>query len=424
MIRLIGKTGDNKFKTNNALIAADVARRVGMDDLAALWELGEQINKSPIYSPFHTGLAIGSPSFFFFFKTGSDFSNKFSTLVSQLPIKIGIFGTQWKDDDDLGWKIADGERWGLFSADGRLLAQDSNVPDKEVMQGIFKRNGISIINFIDFCRAYIAEKGSTPGLELRLACEIIGKNYSTSSIKKDSAMSEDAQDQITWGEVARLLRGVLGSPEIVLSEFRFNTNINRNMGAAVQSRLMKSLSKPYLTNIESLLERKPSSERLWPHWYFWRAVEGGERPIEPLVERIKYSPLSPTETLPIDVMNAYYEECRKNGQWPKVIKLLETVWEREFSRKNEPQDQEEDGAHKFIRNMNMTTLGDRVAIPLIEAYLNDNRPREAEDIFSAWLNSGGSFKDVSKIVELAKAKGHDGLAREWETSFRTQRGGA
>jgi hypothetical protein len=152
------------------------------------------------------------------------------------------------------------------------------------------------------------------------------------------------------------------------------------------------------------LERKPSSEALWDQWRTWKNIEGEGRSMEAVVERVKISPFAHAWTVPpIAAIDAYYIECRESGNWPKVIKLLKTAWDREFSRI-------ETGSYYT----NKDNLGECLGIYLIEAYLHDNKFREAEEIFNALLNAGGKLTDISKIVALAQEKGQEMLAREWE----------
>jgi hypothetical protein len=197
---------------------------------------------------------------------------------------------------------------------------------------------------------------------------------------------------------------------------------------------MKSLAKPLLRELESLLERKPSSEKLWIAWLYWRWVEGTERSILPLIEAIKPSPVSKPGTVPPGrIFGAYYEECQKTEKWDKVVELLRTVWDREFSRILEMQREDPDfsvsvaitnqsNSYTSVKNFKTryiqskaAALGDSVGIPLIQAYLNDNKPQDANEIFNAWLNCGGKFADITTTVELAKLKGYNRLATEWET---------
>jgi len=193
---------------------------------------------------------------------------------------------------------------------------------------------------------------------------------------------------------------------------------------------MKTLSTKLLANIEWLLEKKPSSEQLWSQWLFWRWVEGSDRPIAQLVESAKASPISKPGTVPpASAINAYYYECKNNEEWAKVISLLRVPWDREFGRitdiqRTNPNFKPSNPAmssysnmaelEMFIVQQTSAGLGDNVAIPLIEAYLHDGKPSDAKEIFDAWLGLGGTFKDISKIVDLARKLGQERLAVEWE----------
>jgi hypothetical protein len=175
--------------------------------------------------------------------------------------------------------------------------------------------------------------------------------------------------------------------------------------------LMNSTPRPLLSNIESLLERKPSAENLWQQWMFWNEAGEVGRSLESLAERIKPSPRSGSGILglPNFAIDEYFKECRKNGSWSKVAALLKSVWDREYSKVAMP------GDPKTLIMTN-DTLGDSIGIYLIEAYLNDGKPGEADEIFRSVVEFGGKFKGISKIVELARAKGHDRLAAQWEAA--------
>jgi len=181
---------------------------------------------------------------------------------------------------------------------------------------------------------------------------------------------------------------------------------------------IKALSGPFLEAIEAFLERKPSSEPLWSQWIFWRSVGGNERRMEPLVTRLRCSPLREKNDgllgLPASVLNTYWNDCKKNGSWDKVIELLKPVWERDLQRATELKNglvSEDDRKH--LPDRQADSAGDRIGIHLIEAYLNYDRPGDADEVFNAWIAIGGRFKDTSKIVELARAKGQERLALEW-----------
>jgi hypothetical protein len=111
-------------------------------------------------------------------------------------------------------------------------------------------------------------------------------------------------------------------------------------------------------------------------------------------------------------MESYYQECKKNNDWPRLIDILEPVWEREYFRIEQSQNESQD------KKLSNPRLGDSTVIPLMEAYIHQNRHMDADTIFNAWLNCGGAFTNTAKILELAREKGQERLAREWETRLK------
>jgi hypothetical protein len=142
------------------------------------------------------------------------------------------------------------------------------------------------------------------------------------------------------------------------------------------------------------------------------------------MEAVIPSPLSSPGTVPpAVVIGAYYDECKRDGKWDKVAKLLKAVWDREFGRITDLQREDPnfkpsapsgDSLAAFFVSRTSQILGDRVVVPLMEAYLRDGKSRDANDVFSAWLGCGGTIGDISKIVELAKELRYEALAKEWE----------
>jgi len=95
-----------------------------------------------------------------------------------------------------------------------------------------------------------------------------------------------------------------------------------------------------------------------------------------------------------------------------VAALLKTAWERDYRRIVAPG--EVIGVINAITSVTKDALGDSVGVHLIEAYLQDGKPGEADEIFKAVLDCGGKFKNISQIIALAKAKSQDRLAAQWE----------
>jgi hypothetical protein len=374
----------------NGTIAAGVARSVGMEDLAAIWEKGEPFNKvlfEPKPEPWF--LVLAPPN-----AEGGAYMQQLIGVIFKLPPSSSFTQTHIGSQEHvaLGWKIEDGNGWALISADGHLLAKDSGIPSLEDVQAIFDR--FNIKSQLEIYKKYMADHGSSPQLELLAAFEIY-KNR-----REIAASTDGSQDENSIAEFAWYLNKVMREHPGALAYLP-------SIWSASHNEVLTSLSKQMLANIELLLLNKPSTVTLWNQWIFWKNIEGSERSLESMVESVKLSPLAKAGTVPpSSVIDYYFEDCKRNGSWNKVIGLLKTAWDREFLRLDTNMGYSYSGINKG-------TLGDRLGVPLIEAYLQDGRPNEANEIFNAVLGIGGKFTDISKIAALAKEKGQERLAREW-----------
>jgi hypothetical protein len=420
---------------NNAMIvrfAAARAKAAGMDDLAKLWAKGELINKVPYFRT-----SLGEPFFIVvaeegryqrpaFAMTSSDYVKNLNEVLQKLnPPNVVSRVDAWEDQPALGWKVADGRKWGLIGEDGVLIAQGTEMPDVDDLQRVW--NSLGVVSPPEWFRTYLAQHPDQPGMVLRFSSMIIGENILNKT--RESVFDWDISKARPWGldwvddyekafgEAIRYLRQIVyDHPDILVnitSGFPAKSSSMAKAAdrlATLDSSSFKALSSPMLSAIESLLERKPSSESLWNQWFFWRIVEGRDRSLESLVANLKHSPLSVNGVgLPVLALDMYWEECKKKGSWAKVAELLKGPWERELSRAM-------DGKKGVYGDF--FSPGDDIGIPLIEAYLNDDRPGNANDVFNAWLATGNTFKDISAIVSLAMAKGQERLAKEWEAKVK------
>jgi hypothetical protein len=426
LIRLYGHSDkQSESPSNNAQIAANVARSLGMEDIAGVWEQGHEITKTQHMTSPQINLL---PKLLMNEKVygNGDYFESLRRIVGQLSPPITNFGDiesgenlPWGQDDDT-------EIWALITGDNRILAFGTALPDLNDLQDILNRNNIKSNQ--EYCRSYIAEYGTQPGLELYLATEIIRDN---TRANPNSAPLNSEQTESIWDEaVSRLNRILANYPDAL-----FDLPYVHAPSTLMYSESMKSLSVRIAENIELLLSKRPSSESLWYQWLSWRTIEGVDRPIEPLLDAIEPCPLAMPGTVPPTyVLNLYLYECQKNEKWLKVIKILKDVWDREFpvlvrtkreEQSNESSRSSQDSKSQTSRDfdslmymLNSASLGNNVGIPLMEAYLNDQKPAQADEIFKAWINFGGTFKDISKIVNLAKEMGQERLAREWGGSVK------
>jgi len=429
---------ENSSNAKRVQLAVDTAKAVGMEEVAKLWEKGELINKVP----FREMTPRGEPFFIAFTKEGADYiagakpSNYIKNLNEALqklnPPNLVTYAYTWRDYPTLGWKKADALKWALMREDGVLIAQGSEIPDVGDLQRMWDR--LEFVAPPEWFRRYISQHPDQPGMALTFFSKtlnaIINRNSQNRDISEAWPWGQDWVDEYEKAleEAIKHLRRVMrDSPDNVASMPSVVAYPNQTSMAKAAKWLatvdesvasdIKALSGPILAAIESNMGKSPSSRSLWNNWLFWRIAEGRGRPMEPLVARLKYSPLSANSMgLPISVLDMYWDECKKNGSWAKVAELLKGPWERELSKAMDVKNGLADGEE--FRYINSASAGDNIGIPLIEAYLNDDRPGDANDVFNAWLDTGNTFKDVSAIVSLATAKGRERLAKDWEAKVK------
>ena len=394
----------------NAAAAAQIAKAVGMENVAELWGRGEIISKVP-----YSELCITyAPSWILFTDNERDgkFHLDFLALLDRLPAcatSIMEANRNYEEGlDKLGWKAEDAPKWGLIASDGRLVEEDSEIPADDHMQDIIKKHGMQ--DPVEVLRRHIEEHGDQTEMRLHFIrwrfWQIVG------SMTNNRSNTKDERD---WSEVAKHFGLVLADCPSALLHFDYVfSGGGENLDIVRQSQSMKSLSQQCLAVLESLLERVPSQTCLWNEWLFWRDVADDGRPLGPLLECLKPSPLALERTLPpSSVAEACYKECRKNRDWPKLIDLLKNAWDREihwFANKDEFGDE-----YKWRLEYE---LGDRVGFPLIASYLCDGRPQEASEVFNQWLDCGGTFASTAMLIEFAESMGETRLAAEWDRRSR------
>jgi hypothetical protein len=404
--------------SGNARIAAGAARAAGMENIAVTWEKGELIKKGPLSPP-----NLIHPCFFVYANTTDEYYREFEARAEKLSTDIwhtGVWGAK-EDIPNLGWKKENGNRWALIDENWQVVYEGESIPSVDEMDRLLDRFHIkNIDNDVELARRHIAEHPDQYEFMLGFAFRLIINNYDL--IKNNSgamppgtelgAELSAEQDEALWGEPVRLLNRVLTNAPDLLIDMPV---VYEPPDGLARSSLLKSLSSQYLKIIEMLLERKPSSQNLWRQWLFWRTAEGSDRPMGPVAERIAPSPFAMPGTVPpYFALEQYYNECRQTGAWPQVIELLKVPWEREILRIDESKFKDPDSK---IKNAD---FGDRVGIPYIEALLNNGKIREADDIFSAWIERGGVFANPAKLIELAKTKGGERLAGNWEGKINSQ----
>jgi hypothetical protein len=392
---------------------AAVARSLGMEDVAKTWENGEQVNRVQSIAgirqtqrePF---IMMSKWPSTYTREAGyisSDLEKKLDQALSKLGLRERVSLTPMSEiQRNLGW-TEDEDKWALVSSDRRILHQETSIPEFETVKAVMARYGIK--SKAELFRQYIQGHPSALGVELLLASEILPYR-DTKEGEQDEALALEA-----LGLYNKALRE---SPDSFVygRSFGFLNFIDEYSNPTKP--LMEPLLKPMLSNLESLLERKPSAENIWTQWLFWNKVEGKGRPLESLAERVVSSPFSGDGILdlPTSVLDAYLEELKKNGNWHKASALLKSVWDRYYYRATEISGGLTlDSLQKAGLHLIQDSL-QNAGLHLIQAYLQEGRQGEADDIFRAVMEFGSKFRNISKIVELAKVKGLEKLATEWQ----------
>jgi len=378
---------------------ANVARSMGMESLAQTWAHGQQVNPKPSVDIRYFPQNNGNPQILAS-DVDSDAFEAFHRYCDIMNNHLSIAGLPHLKNT-IEWKRGE-PRWVLISDDLRILHQDSSIPNFDEFKAILDR--FEIKSTTELYRKYLQDNGYSPGIALSLACDII------SYIKYDEQNADpydNSRNEVLALEASRYLNGVLQDSPDALVYMPIPYGDRKSISA-----LMKPLAKPLLSNLEPLIEKKPSAQNLWIAWLFWSIIEGQGRSLESILERAKPSPLSDDGLLglPRYVIDAYLEECKKNGNWHKVAALIKTAWDREYNRLK-------DNPKSWTNNLKKDDLGDVLGVPLMEAYLQDGNLVDADEIFKAVLDIGGRFKNFSKIIKLAKAKGNDSLAARWQAAL-------
>jgi len=389
------------YSKNNAKMAAEAARLAGMENIAELWERGEQVNKVP-----HLGMYSMTSCFLILGEESDDYVKEFRERMKGQDPQARIQPNMPSKDprlEPMGWKDEDGHRWAFIDHNLLAIAEGREIPSADEMQRIISR---LYPNFIEEGRQKIRENPGDYYSMLRLAFNLIWRNVRSIADNAETTPLSDEEDDALWGETARLLNRVMTNAPHLLIDLPWVANPPAAIG---RSQLLKALSARYLKEIESNLEKKPSSDNLWFQWLFWSAVEGDDRDMAPVVEGIEPSPFSlPGSVPPYFVLDSYYNQCWQKEAWQKVIELLKLPYERQKLRIDESR----------IKDPNYkipdTKFGDSVVSPYIIALLNDGKSSEANEIFSEWTERGGAFADPAKLIEAARTTVSDRLARAWE----------
>jgi hypothetical protein len=340
---------------------------------------------------------------------GNEFS-QLSRVIDELYLPdVPILGVNHSPaKNTLGWR-GDGFRWAMIDENGLVMEQGTEMPTVEQLRQVLEDNDIKIKSIGELAKEFLKENPNHIEALMAYGANSVMENLKQKNTEK---IPGAGQDEAIWGKPAAAWAKIFDHEHAIFAAFVFY-----HKEIKLSSPAMKSVSKRYLPKIEAALRQSPGSRNLWELWLFWRRAGDDERDFESLLYSVEPSPAAlKSDFPPAFVLESYYGECRKNERWPQIAKLLRGLWDRGVSEQlienkaNESKNQK----HRLRR----ADMGDKVALPLIDALLHTGRGQEADEVFNAWLDCGGRFTDISKILELAKACGQERLAGSWEIKNR------
>ena len=394
-----------RMGTGVAQSAADIARSNNLEELAENWSKGIPTKQIPFCNP----IEWGKPQIVIAASYDSSEYQQLRSVTNGMNLRWPIYTAGEAHKKTLAW-TGDEFRYALVDGYGLVIEEGTEVPTRGELEEIVKRKDIKTISerALEFLKDY------PDHIEAQIAngIESLLEAIYTIDMAKIGQELDPSQDDLIWGKAASAWAKVINHDKAIFAVPNFYAK-----KIDLHSPLMDSLSRRLLQKIETALHRSPSSDALWNLWLFWRNAGGNERDFESLLESVKPSPMEVKGSCPPpNVLEIYYNECKEKGEWPKIIKLLSEVWDREISQ----QVLENNSKEKLNEKPTLLfpQLGDNVGVPLIEALLNSGDRQEADGIFNAWLDCGGSFSTPSDLIELARNFNAERLANEWEEKVK------
>ncbi|MCE1229413.1 MAG: hypothetical protein LWX11_08010 [Firmicutes bacterium] len=294
-------------------------------------------------------------------------------------------------------------QWAVIDGQGRLLALGDALPTVAEVQTVLDQAGVESRG--KTARAFLRTHPDHPDASGALAIEL-GKV--AAKTQSGDGLLDAKTDAELWGPCAEAWANYFkdeyawGASRKIIEIFE-----GRN-DAAARSPRMKALAERQLPATEAELRRRPMSMYLWSQWLWLRKLNENRRTFPEVLEDLKPSPtVTPGAFPPALIMQTWFDEARKAGQWREVIEMLKPVWARELHRVD---------AERKTGKAPDPGVGN-VALLLTEALLQNDQPSEADQVMTSWGQRGGRFASMDSLLALAKARGYETLAKNWKDAF-------
>ena len=386
--------------------AASVARANGFEKLAEIWSEGVIIKPVPYTSPPPMEICL-----IVLTDQGSNDWRRSLQLAGNLTFGLSVYNNNtWPGVlETLSWSGKD-FRWALIGGDGFVIEQGTALPAAEELEKIIDDNKIKSKK--ELAEIFLRKNPNNIEAIITFGAESLIEGVRAMERRQDNETELGSnQDEDIWGKAASSWDKIFNNDRVIYAIPNFYAK-----KVKLNSPAMKSISRRHIPKIEAAIRRSPGSEALWNLWLFWRNAGDNERNFEALLDSIEPSPMEIKGACPPPIVfEAYYSECKENNQWRQIVKLLKESWDRGISEQIIENNAKEKADKK--PSLVYPELGDSVGYPLIEALLQTGRRQEADEVFNAWINCGGSFSNSAELIELALKFGGERLARDWEQGY-------
>lgn len=229
------------------------------------------------------------------------------------------------------------------------------------------------------------------------------------------------RDETIWGDYARELAKVFENDGWAAVPFagtyKATHTVQRRLVSPLArfSPLCRDTCERLLPKIEALLERYPSHGRAWQLWCDFAQVTG--RSAKPLLASLTPPSGPATDWPPIILRRTLLQQAREGGDWRAVTEFSSEIYDQILGMAK---------GERAYANSGKATKGfkpspwldeqvwDTVVSPLVEAYLAQDKVREAEGVLSTWEDFSGWKGAYAKAAELARKTQRPELAKTWE----------